>query len=320
MNNTGLPPLPPIGAAGPDVCAVIRLYLAVADDVSPEQSRLLNAHVLYCADCTLEQRVLQRSAQFVASMDASAPSARVDQAVMAAIAARQGKKGASVRTAPFSAAPRRRPRRAPVRIIASLAAAAVVLLALSFSTYFFLGQTQQQSFALPANLSWNAYVLYHTQKMTSPEGNYKVVSYDNMAANITNVTTTMKGQMDVVVVQTPQQTLGLDMMHHVAQWGVKDWTVDDSLFDVATLRQDLKDGHAVYQGKSQFDGQAVYRIRYANGDVLLLDMNYMPVNVLQNGKEVYTTLKWIPASQVSSSLWQQQVPAGFTMGEIPTSL
>ncbi len=319
MNNTGLPPLPSIGAAGPNVCAVIRLYLAVADDLSPEQSRLLNVHVLYCADCALEQRVLQRSAQFIASMDASSPSARVDQAVMAAIAARQGGKGAAPTPARFSIVSRPRSHRPPVRIVASLAAAAIVLLTFSFSTYFFLGQTQQ-SFALPANLSWNAHVLYHAQKMTSPQGNYTVVSYDNMAANITNVTTTMEGQMDVVVVQTPQQTLGLDMMHRVAQWDVKDWTVDNSLFDVTTLRQDLRNGRAAYQGKSQFEGKEVYRIRYSNGDVLLLDTNYMPINVLQNGEKVYSTLKWIPSSQVSSSLWQQQVPAGFSLGEIPTSL
>ena len=96
--------------------------------------------------------------------------------------------------------------------------------------------------------------------------------------------------------------LGMDMMHHVAQWNADAWAVDDSVFDLAELRHELQTKSAVYLDKESFQGQEVYRIRCKDGLVMLLDMDYMPVNVLQGSsssdmaKPMYDTLKLMPAS------------------------
>ena len=58
--------------------------------------------------------------------------------------------------------------------------------------------------------------------------------------------------------------------------------------------------------------------------ILLLDMNYLPVNVLENvnsagvGQPVYTALHWLAPSQVPSSTWDMSVPGGFSMGALPS--
>src|SRR6266702_3927704 len=99
MNNTdhfplpddSLPPIPAAGEHGPQVCDTIRLYLAVEDDLTSEQQYALSEHLRTCADCSEEQRLLNRSSQLVADfarLTESGPSAHVDQAIMAAIAAR----------------------------------------------------------------------------------------------------------------------------------------------------------------------------------------------------------------------------------------
>jgi len=116
--------------------------------------------------------------------------------------------------------------------------------------------------------------------------------------------------------------LGMDMLHHVAQWGADAWAVDDSLFDLAHLRHELQTRVAVYLDKEGFKGEEVYRIRNGNL-ILLLDMDYMPVNVVHivgssaTGKPMYDTLKLLPASEIPTSMWDTSIPAGFQMGALP---
>jgi hypothetical protein len=72
-----------------------------------------------------------------------------------------------------------------------------------------------------------------------------------------------------------------------------------------------------------FHGQQVYRIRWSNGLVLLLDRHYWPVNVLRDahgpgtGQPIYEMLTWFKVSQVPSTLWDIGVPAGFQLGRLP---
>jgi hypothetical protein len=113
------------------------------------------------------------------------------------------------------------------------------------------------------------------------------------------------------------------MMHHVAQWGATAWSVDDSAFDLAHLRQALQTRSAVYLGTGRFQGQDVYRIRYHDGLVLLLDMQYMPVNLLRGldgsapGEPIFDVFKLMPMSQVPASMWDMHIPAGFHLGTLP---
>jgi hypothetical protein len=281
----------------------------------------------------------------VASLDTSTPSRRVDEAVMAAIAARSGKNTQPIQTlrpVPFKP----RARRAPLRIATGLVAAAAVFVVAMMTTAHMLPgiamfgfpsatptPTQQQQiqipraaeFALPTNLSWNNYVLHHTQAMTNANGeSYQITTYYNMADDVTNVETVMNGKLDVVVVMDDHQALGLDMMHHVAQWKADNWGLDQSMFELAQLRSDIQAKRAVYMGKDTFKGQSVYCIRLQNGLVLLLNMHYQPVNVLRGvtslgtGSPVYDTFQVLPSSQVPDSTWNMNVPKDFKMGKLPT--
>src|SRR5205085_8905521 len=93
LPDDSLPPIPAEAEHGPQVCATIRLYLAVQNDLTPEQLKAVSEHVSTCADCAKEQHRLNRSTQLVADfarLTASEPSARVDQAIMAAIASQSG--------------------------------------------------------------------------------------------------------------------------------------------------------------------------------------------------------------------------------------
>jgi hypothetical protein len=138
-----------------------------------------------------------------------------------------------------------------------------------------------------------------------------------------HVETTLAHQLDVLVVGNDHEMLGMDEIHHIAQWGADAWSVDDSMFDLAALRADLQTKRAVYLDKDTFHGQDVYRIRWKNGLVLLLDMQYMPVNVLQGalgpgtGGPMYDILKLMPVSQVSNTMWDISIPHGFHMGTLP---
>jgi hypothetical protein len=228
------------------------------------------------------------------------------------------------------------------RVTALGGIAAAVLLAAFLSAYFVMGIGQphqiagigqpgighsQQAFALPANLSWNNYVLFYKQTATSAQGNqYKVTSYHNMSDDSMRTETVMDGKVDVLVVKDQQKSLGLDLMNHVAQWNVRNWGVDDSMFDLVTLRKDLQTGRAKYLGKDHFNGQGVYRIRTADGDILLLNMQYLPVNALAKGQEttgskpMFDQLQWLQPGQVPDSTWDMKVPANFKEGKISAQL
>lgn len=351
MNNTGnnnmrsvhevdLPPLPPTNVSGPAVCANIRLYLAVWDDLSPFQRQVVSQHMQSCPDCSRELQLMKRSTHLVACLDTSEPSARVDEAVMAAIATRghaqQVAKPLSFSTRRLASSPRRTSRNIP-RMVAMGGIAAALLLAAFLSAYFVMGIGQphqiasighsQQVFALPANLSWNNYVLFYKQTVTSSQGNqYKVTSYHNMSDDSMRTETVMDDKVDVLVVKDPQKSLGLDLMHHVAQWDVHNWDVDDSMFDLAILRKDLQTGRAKYLGEDHFKGQDVYRVRTAQGDILLLNMQYMPINALNKGQEapdskpMFDQLQWLQPSQVPDATWDMKVPANFKVGKISAQL
>ncbi len=207
------------------------------------------------------------------------------------------------------------------------AIAAVLLLAVLTSTYFLAGGWlghQQVAFSLPETLSWDHYVLYSQHSMTGSHGDqYQVTSYQDMATHQQHVEFNVPGKMDIVVHKHQEQMLGLDMMNHVAQWDAQGWDMDqdDHLFDLARLRHELQSGLATYEGKEQFHNQTVYRIRYPDGHIILLDMHYMPVNVLDNKQQqpMYEELRWLNPSQVESSMWDMNVPQGFSMGNLPSN-
>jgi hypothetical protein len=318
MDNANLPTIPE-GVDGSQVCATVRLQLAVLSDLPPEQAQALHEHIQDCAECAAELRLLNRVTQLVsdfADQAETAPSARVDQAVLAAIAARS--------KVPVAQRPdKRKPvgraiheRRRSLQWIGQLAIEVVLVLAALTAIYFHSAQT----FAIPANVSWSGYVLYHSQTLVGTNGvHYRVESYHDLSTNRMHVETTLPGRLDVVAVSNSHETLGKDMMHHTVQWGASDWSVDDSLFDLATLRRDIQAHRAVYVGKDRFQGQDIYRIRFSNGLIMLLDMNYMPVNVLRSetGEPLYNTLSWLRPSQVPASTWDMSMPQGFQEGALP---
>jgi hypothetical protein len=152
---------------------------------------------------------------------------------------------------------------------------------------------------------------------------YRVESYHDLGSNQMHIETMASGQLDVVVVSDDHTMLGMDMLHHVAQWDADAWAVDDSLFDLAALRHELQTKSAVYLDKENFRGQDVYRIRFKDGLVMLLDMDYMPVNVLQGSassdmaRPMYNSLKLMPASEMPTTMWNMSIPSGFHMGTLP---
>jgi len=321
MDNANLPTMPQ-GVDGSQLCATVRLQLAVLNDLPPEQAQALHEHIQDCAECAAELRLLNRVTQLVsdfADHTETVPSARVDQAVLAAIAARSKE--------PVAQRPDKRKQEKPVRKavherrrsfqwIGQVAVAAILMLAALTATYFHAAQ----AFAIPANVSWSGYVLYHSETLVGTNGvHYRVESYHELNTNRMHVETTLPGRLDVVAVSDGYEMLCKDMMHHTAQWGTSNWSVDDSLFDLATLRRDMQAHRAVYLGKDRFHGQDIYRIRSSNGLILLLDMNYMPVNVLRSetGEPLYDTLSWLRPSQVSATMWDMSMPQGFQDGALP---
>jgi hypothetical protein len=317
MDNTNLPPIPE-GIDDPQSCATVRLYLAVLDDLPPEQVQALYQHIDNCPVCAAELRLLNQATHLVADFaehSETAPSAHVDQAVMAALAARNSK------PIPVLATVQRRTMRKPKNPlwkVGQIAVAAVLLLSALTAVYFHF-QTVQ-AFAIPGNVSWSSYVLYHSETLVGAHGTpYHVESYHDLGTDRMHVETTIAGRLDMVVVSDGQNALCMDMMHHVVQWGANGWSVDDSLFDLAALRTDLQANRAVYLGKDHFQGQDVYRIRARNSLILLLNMHYMPVNVLHSstGEPMYDTLMWLSPTQVSSSVWDMSLPPGFQMGTLP---
>ncbi|HEX9132106.1 MAG TPA: hypothetical protein VF844_07425 [Ktedonobacteraceae bacterium] len=318
MNSTDLPPIPRAGEYGPQVCDTVRLYLAVLDDLSPEQVNLLFKHISICSACAGEFQLFNSATRLVAGLATTTPSPRVDAAIMAMQSAQHGKRS-----------------RKPVHLIPSggrsswlvgqIAVAAVLLLALLTATHFIsLAPSVSKAFVLPANLSWSNYVLYHSETRIGANGmHYRIDSYHDLGSNRMHIETTASSQLDVVVVGDDHAMLGKDMLHRVAQWGADAWAVDDSLFDLAALRHELQAKSAVYLDKESFKGQEVYRIRCKDGLVMLLDMDYMPVNVLQGatgssaGEPMYDSLKMMPTSEMPSTIWDMSIPAGFQMGTLP---
>ena len=320
MNSTHLPPLPKEGESGPQVCNTVRLYLAVLDDLTPEQVNLLFKHVEACSICSEEFQLMNGTTRLVRGLDASSPSRRVDAAIMALQIDQNGMRtGKSVKRAPL------RGRSFKVISQAVVAIAAILLFMFLTATHFIVfAPSRANAFELPANLSWSNYVLYHSETRIGANGMvYHVESYHDLGSNNMHVETMAAGQVDVVVVGDKQSMLGMDMLHHIAQWNADTWAVDDSVFDLAELRHELQTKSAVYLDEENFKGQEVYRIRCKDGLVMLLDMNYMPVNVLQGSsssdmaKPMYDTLKLMPASQMPASMWDMSVPPGFHMGTLP---
>ena len=320
MNSTDLPPIPEIGEYGPQVCNTVGLYLAVLDDLSPEQINLLFKHVKICSVCTAEFQLLNSATHLVEGLGATSPSHRVDAAIMALQFDQNGMRPRQ----PVNPVPLRG---RSVRIIsqAVVAIAAILLFVFLTVTHFIaFAPSGTQAFELPANLSWSNYVLYHSETSTGQNGMvYHVESYHDLGSNHMHIETMASGQLDIVVVGDDHTMLGMDMLHHVAQWDADAWAVDDSLFDLAELRHELQTKSAVYLDKENFRGQDVYRIRRKDGLVMLLDMDYMPVNVLQGSasadmaKPMYDSLKMMPVSEMPTSMWNMSIPSGFHMGTLP---
>ncbi len=322
MNNTDLPLLPSIPVSSPEVCEVVSLYLAVSHDLTEEQKRRVSAHLQICPQCVHEYHLVRRAAQLVNSLEGSEPSARVDIAVMAAIAARTATNG-SLDT-PRSLRPtvatfnrnngRNRRRRVPMGGL--VAAAAVLVVALvSMMHFVIMAPSSAGAFQVPAT-AWNG-VLYHTQTIVSSKGNqYHVTTYHDMMTDKMNVETTMDGKLDVMAVSDGQKTVvGMDMMHNVTQMNANAWLSDNSMFDVSKLNAYLKAHPDHYLGKGQFDGQTVYRILDESGDIILLDMHFKPVNVLSAGTPMYDKMQML--DKAPPGTWDMNPPAGFKTGQLP---
>jgi hypothetical protein len=337
---SSLPPLPPSDATGGEVCATVQIYMGVWNDLTAEQQHGAFLHIAHCSDCKVLFPAICRTNTLLTHMGASQPSAHVDQAVQAAILARRTPQGHSDQQMNDSRAKlkmqqeqptflaearKRKERRAFFKYAGGAVAAAAVLAFAGVEINAHFAANNATAFQLPANLTWDTYVLYKKRTMKNTQGEqYSVTCYLDMQDGSMNVKTVMPGKLDVVTVKDANQTLGLDMNKHVAQWHADKWIPDDPDFDVQTLRNDLKTGRAVYLDKGTFQGKPVYRIRTASGLILLLDMNYMPANVLENtsgsGEQpVFDTLKWLEPSKVPASTWNMSVPAGFKMGSLPVS-
>src|SRR6266487_2250367 len=221
MMDADLPPLPRGSVYGPSACATVRLYLAVLDDVSPEQVRPVFEHVKSCAACEAELRMLRRVALLATGSAEFAPPPRVDQVVMAAITLK-GQAPHHVFTRRFL-----HERRSPWLM---LIAAAAVLVMVMMTTPPLLGVlfSAPRAFALPAKLSCSSYVLYHTETMVgTSEVQYHIHCYHDLGTGFMHVETTAGNDLDIVVVGDEQILLGEDLIHHVAQWGANAWGVDD---------------------------------------------------------------------------------------------
>src|SRR5579883_1305885 len=100
MNNLDLPPFPMMGEKGPQVCARVRFYLALVDELPFEQVRVLSEHIKGCAECASEFQLLRQATHLVATLPESSPSARVDAAILAELQSRQRTVRASIQLHP----------------------------------------------------------------------------------------------------------------------------------------------------------------------------------------------------------------------------
>jgi len=261
-------------------------------------------------------------ATYLAGPAEMTPPPQVDQAVRAAIAARSSRHFPE-----YMHAIRSHHRLHSQRflwLIGQIAAVVVLLTALAIGHFLNGSVATPRAFALPASLSWSGYVLfYHETKMSTNGMQYKINCYHDLSTGRMHVETLAGSGLDIVVVGDEQTLLGEDLIHHIAQWGANAWSVDDSMFNLAQLRSDLQAHRAVYEGRDFFQGQEVYRIRWRNGLVLVLDKHYWPVNVLRDahgpgtGQPIYEMLTWLKVSQVPGTLWDISVPEGYRLGDLP---
>lgn len=329
-----MPPIPEAGARGPKVCATVQLYLAVLDDLPREQVDALMHHVHTCASCTAQYHLLGHATRAMSGLRASAPSARVDQAIMLLIATRSATAVSVAEKQPVQTKVLPQPIHVQKHwqpsfwVISQIAASVILLLGLITIARYVMGTpASKTSFSLPKDLTWDAYVIYHSETRIANDGEHYVVNtYDDLATGDIHAETIMNQTLDVVAIEDSSTILGLDMMHHVAQWGAQAWSIDqseESMFNLPLLRSDLASNLDVYLGTDVFHGLEVYRVRCQNGLVLLLDTHYMPVNVLRGavgpgtGEPIYTTVTLMQPTQVSNSMWNMSVPAGFQMGALP---
>jgi len=329
MSEHNLSFRPNISPEEPDhaACEAIRRSIGVWDDLMPEQRQRVEAHLRSCPACTAEHLVISRATRLLATLEMSSPSARVDKAVMDAMLA-QSKRGRVLRFMPISS----QKRRTHTLQLAGLLMAAVVVLVATFTTVRIMKtpSAAKQAFLLPATLSWSAYILYHSQTKIDARGKrYHVESYHQLNDGYLNVETVQAGMVHVVLIDDGHNTLGMDEMRHIAQYSVQGWGIDvsqEALFDVNELRREIAMHQASYLDTDMFRGTAVYRLHCANGLVLLLDMKYNPVNILAGavgpgtGEPIYDRLSLLPPTKVAASMWNMQVPAGFTMGVLPAPL
>jgi hypothetical protein len=316
MMDANLPPVPRTSVDKPSACVTIRLYLAVLDDLSPLQKQFVCEHINSCAACTTELSILRRVEPLATGPDQFAPPPRVDQVVMAAIATR----GMACHQAPTCSFMRRQRSAWFMLCAAVLTLVVVMMAAFQWPGALF---TPSRAFALPTDLSWSGYVLYHTETMPGTHGvQYHISCYHDLGTGNMRVETTAGNDLDIVAIGNEQVLLGEDLIYHVAQWGAHTWGVDDSLFNLGHLRADMQAHRAVYLGQDTFQGQEVYRLRW-HGLVLLLNERYLPVNVLSNargpgtGQPLYQMLTMLPVAQVPAAFWEALVPAGFRIGVLP---
>ena len=85
MNDESLPPLPSRDDLSPDACAVIQLYMAVLNDLTPDQVAVISDHAARCEHCAQVYQEFRYTTSLVSSLPITVPSSRVDNAVMAEI-------------------------------------------------------------------------------------------------------------------------------------------------------------------------------------------------------------------------------------------
>ena len=85
--DDSLPPMPGLGETGPQVCVVCNYILACWMIFAAEQVEILREHVRTCAGCAAVERLMRMRGHYW-SLPASMPSARVDEVVREAVAAR----------------------------------------------------------------------------------------------------------------------------------------------------------------------------------------------------------------------------------------
>jgi hypothetical protein len=83
-----LPPLTPNNALSgqSSVCATVELYLAVWDDLTSGQRRLVSNHLHLCEQCAQVQRLFRGVTRCITHLPETLPSAQVDRTVFDALA------------------------------------------------------------------------------------------------------------------------------------------------------------------------------------------------------------------------------------------